>query len=82
MYYINVKRLLLLCVEHEILHMDEQENIAVYRKAGENPVQNPEGWYLENIEDVCLELMTDADGQRTLREALAAKGIPFVEMAL
>lgn len=82
MYYINARRLLLLCVAHGILHMDEHNNIAIYRKAGKDPASNPEGWYFEHIEDVCQELMRDTEGQRILREALSKKGVPFVEMTL
>lgn len=82
MYYINAKRLLLLCVAHEVLCMDEQGNIPIYREAGKDPIQNPEGWYLENIEDICQELMRDTEGQRQLREALETKGISFTEMIL
>lgn len=75
MYYINARRLLLLCVAHGILHMDGNGNIAIYRKAGKDQARNPEGWYFENIENVCQELMQDKEGQRMLRESLEKKGV-------
>lgn len=82
MYYINARRLLLLCVAHGILHMDENGNIAIYREAGKDQARNPEGWYFENFENVCQELMQDKEGQRMLRESLEKKGVQFTEMPL
>lgn len=78
MYFYDTQRLVRLAVEHGILH-SENGGVAIYRKAGPDPKQSPEGWYLELPDDVAHDLMDDAEGQRCLIEALAEKGIVFRE---
>ncbi len=50
--------------------------IAIYRAKG---IEEPEGWYSENIFTVAQELLGDIEGQQYLRGILAEKGIkkPF-----
>lgn len=81
MIYINAKRLLLAAVENGILAM-KGNCIPIYREAGTPPEEYPEGWYLEDIEDLSQDLMHDTDGQEAIIAALAEKGVQFEELKL
>ena len=76
MFYINAKSLVLLAVKHEVLQ-ELHGMIPLYRHAGSPPEVCPEGWYLEDIEDVAQDLMHDEEGQNTLINALKEKGVEF-----
>lgn len=76
MFYINAKNLLLLAVKHGVLQ-ELHGMIPIYRAAGSPPELFPEGWYLENIEDVAQDLIHDEVGQKTLINALQEKGVEF-----
>lgn len=76
MFYINAKNLVLLAVKHGVLQ-ELHGMIPIYRNAGSPPELFPEGWYLEDIEDVAQDLMHDEDGQSALINALKEKGVEF-----
>lgn len=76
--YIEAKKLVDLAVQHHVLHMQDG-GIPVYRYAGSDPEQFPEGWYLEDPEEVYHEIMENAEGQNALIAALKEKGIDFAE---
>lgn len=81
MIYMNARRLVTLAVENGILVMQDG-GILIYRNAGADPQKYPKGWYLEDPECVYQEIMHDEEGQKCLKQALAAKGIPFEEINL
>ena len=78
MIYIEAKKLVDLAVQHHVLNTQDG-GILVYRHAGSDPAKSPEGWYLEDPEDVYHEIMEDAEGQNALIAALKEKGIDFAE---
>lgn len=77
MFYINAKNLVLLAVKHGVLQ-ETHGLIPIYRDAGSPPEVYPEGWYLEDIEEVIQDLMQDEEGQNALINALSEKGVEFV----
>lgn len=77
-FYIEAKKLVDLAVQHHVLNMQDG-CIPVYRYAGSDPEQFPEGWYLEEPEDVYRNIMEDTEGQNALIAALKEKGIDFAE---
>lgn len=81
MYYINAKRLADLAVEHKIL-AEQDGCIAVYREAGADPEEFPEGWYLEDKEEVYQEVMRSEDAQTVLIGALKEHGVEFIPMKI
>ena len=72
--YIECVQLLEKLVENGYIQKDPNnaDNILVYRQAG---VENPEGWYTENLMSSASDLMRDEKGQKFLRETLAKDGI-------
>lgn len=60
---------------------DGSDRIAIYRAKG---IEEPEGWYSENIFTVAQELLGDIEGQQYLRGVLAEKGIkkPFKKVMI
>ena len=76
MWYIDALFLINLCVKHGILQ-SRGSCVFIYRDAGANPEESPEGWYLEQIDDVACELMNDEEGQRALISALQERGVAF-----
>lgn len=78
MYYINAKRLVDLAVNHHILHT-KKNRILVYREAGQDPLQYPEGWYLEDFDTVYQEVMRSQQAQEILVAELAKRGVTFTE---
>lgn len=78
MIYIEAKKLVDLAVQHHVLNTQDG-GILIYRYAGSDLEQFPEGWYLENPEDVYRDIMEDAEGQNALIAALKEKGIDFAE---
>ncbi|RGC58441.1 hypothetical protein DXA92_07920 [Agathobaculum butyriciproducens] len=75
MYYIIAKEIVAKCIEVGILQAHDG-GILVYHDASQTePEKYPEGWYLDSEEDVVHSLMADAEGQRTLLEALEEKGV-------
>lgn len=60
---------------------DGSDRIAIYRAKG---IEEPEGWYSENIFTVAQELLGDIEGQQYLRGILAEKGIkkPFTKVMI
>lgn len=74
MWYINAKILVDAAVEHGIL-AEQDDRIAVYREAGNPRDENPEGWYLEDREELALELMRSEEGQQLLINELAARNV-------
>lgn len=66
MKYIEALDLLKKCVEKGLIK-SEGEKVFIYRNAGKN---SPEGWYLEAIEDMAMELMNDEEGQNFLMKEL------------
>lgn len=78
MIYIEAKKLVDLAVQHHVLSTHDN-GILVYRYAGSDPAKSPEGWYLEDPEDIYHEIMGDTEGQNALIDALKEKGINFAE---
>ena len=78
MIYIEAKKLVDLAVQHHVLNTQDG-GILVYRHAGSDPAKSPEGWYLEDPEDIYHEIMGDTEGQNALIDALKEKGINFAE---
>lgn len=56
MIYIEDKKLVDLAVQHHVLNTQDG-GILVYRHAGSDPAKSPEGWYLEDPEDIYHEIM-------------------------
>lgn len=75
MFHVDAKNLVDTAIKYGILRTEEC--VAIYRAAGEDPVRNPEGWYLEPKESVYETIMRDKEGQQTLINALEEKGILF-----
>lgn len=78
MIYIEAKKLVDLAVQHHVLNTQDG-GILIYRYAGSDPEQFPEGWYLEDPEDVYRDIIGDTEGQNALIAALKEKGIDFAE---
>ena len=78
MIYVEAKRLVDLAVQYNVLSTQDS-GILIYRNAGSDPENYPEGWYLENKEDVYRDVMDDTEGQNALINALKEKGIDFAE---
>ena len=78
MIYIEAKKLVDLAVQHHVLNTQDG-GILIYRYAGSDPEQFPEGWYLEDPEDVYRDIIGDTEGQNALISALKEKGIDFAE---
>lgn len=78
MIYIEAKRLVDLGVQHHVLNTHDG-GILVYRYAGSDPEQFPEGWYLEDPEDIYHDIMDDEEGQSALIDALKEEGVDFAE---
>lgn len=78
MIYIEAKKLVDLAVQHHVLNTQDG-GILIYRYAGSDPEQFPEGWYLEDPEDVYRDIREDTEGQDALIAALKEKGIDFAE---
>lgn len=78
MIYVEAKRLVDLAVQYNVLSTQDS-GILIYRNTGSDPEKYPEGWYLENKEDVYRDVMADAEGQKALISALKVKGIDFAE---
>lgn len=76
MFYINARNLLTLAVKHGVLQ-EVHGMIPIYHNTGNPPEVFPEGWYLEDIEDVAQDLMHDEEGQKALINALREKGVEF-----
>ena len=55
MIYIEAKKLVDLAVQHHVLNTQDG-GILIYRYAGSDPEQFPEGWYLEDPEDVYRDI--------------------------
>ena len=47
------------------------DNVLIYREQGNNPYENPEGWYSENIFTAAAELVDDKEGQEYIRNSIA-----------
>ena len=78
MIFIEAKRLVDLGVQHHVLNTHDG-GILVYRYAGSDPEQFPEGWYLEYPEDIYHDIMDDEEGQSALIDALKEEGVVFAE---
>lgn len=76
MIYYEAKILVDLAIENNLFYTQD-DKIAVYHMAGEDAEQYPEGWYLEEKEDVYQSIASDEEGQKTLIEALQEKGVDF-----
>lgn len=76
MYYVDARRLVDLAVEHEIL-AEKDDCIPIYREAGSDPEEFPEGWYLTPKEEVYHDIMYDETGQTALVNALKERGVEF-----
>ena len=73
--FFDVKEVIDLCLENNLLTGEKDNWIAIYRLAG---AINPEGWYKEDYHDVIQELMRDEDGFLFLLKELENKGIDFI----
>ena len=49
---------------------DFHDNVLIYREQGNNPYENPEGWYSENIFTAAAELVDDKEGQEYIRNSI------------
>lgn len=78
MYYINAKRLVDLAVQHHVLQA-RKSRLLVYREAGQDPLQYPEGWYLEDFDTVYRAVMRNPEAQETLVAELAKRGVTYKE---
>lgn len=76
MIYYEAKILVDLAIEHDLFYTQDNK-IAVYHMAEADAERYPEGWYLEEKEDVYQSIATDEEGQKTLIEALQEKGVDF-----
>ncbi len=64
-------------IENDIISKDpnNENNVLVYRMAGEPKELNPEGWYTENIFDTAHDLVNDEEGQHFLMQELVNKNV-------
>lgn len=53
------------------LNPDFPDNVLIYREQGNQPYENPEGWYSENIFTTAAELVDDKEGQEYIRNSIA-----------
>lgn len=74
MLYINALELINLAIQNDFLK-EENGKVFVFRS---KTSQSKEGWYLEDKDAVCKELMKDEKGQKVIIQALKDKGIDFV----
>lgn len=52
------------------LNPDFPDNVLIYREQGNQPYENPEGWYSENIFTAAAELVDDKEGQEYIRNSI------------
>ena len=75
----DVRDIVDLALEHNIIQGVKNDYIFVYRKASEtDPEQYPEGWYKDDYEMVIQELMHSDEGFNEFLNALSEKDILFV----
>lgn len=77
MWFADAKELTALCKKQGMLHLTEAGEILVYHEAGEDPQQNPEGFYAYDEDSFIHLLMEDENGQQFLIAELEKRGIPF-----